>query len=104
MSIEFVEEGVTECAGAAHPLLAALIGTLPKTKPWAAADREEWLDLVRRAFNVVYGRDTGASASTFTESGGPVGGGMTDAVVRLRAPRPAVAARALDDDESSVAG
>ena len=38
-----------------HPLLAAVIGTLPASGPWPAAEREAWFTLMRNAANVAYG-------------------------------------------------
>lgn len=44
------------------PLLAALINKLPPSgSEWPAAARTDWLSMIEMAFNVVYGRDTGAA-------------------------------------------
>lgn len=46
------------------PLLAALINKLPLGgKPWPAADRTAWLDMMTKAFDVVYGVETSHFAS-----------------------------------------
>jgi hypothetical protein len=62
--------------GARDPLIAAMIGKLPAQGPWPHEDREAWLNLMKAAFDVTYGRN-GAPPPVMVS--GPAGGGMADA-------------------------
>ncbi len=98
-------------SAARDPLLAALIGKLPKHGPWEQDDRTAWLNLMKAAFDVVYGRD-GAPALLYADA--TAAEAMAAAVARpevvdiprmpLRGvPRASAVAKQLEVDESVVA-
>ena len=87
------------------PLLAALIEKLPLPgSTWPRGDRQAWLDLMRAAFDLVYGRDVvaqGAAVLMAEELERPSETAEPAPTPRIVSPR--AAARVLDADESSVA-
>ena len=75
-------------SGAHDPLLSALVDKLPVPgTAWAASDRQAWLEMMARAFDVVYGV-AGALPRTASPTPAPKRSPKKAGRPRPRAPKP----------------